>query len=134
MKETGVSAPNTNIGRKAIIVSLVNTDFSGVVLARDSACEVGYYFSTAQLVGVVRQMIMVWVQTVAKEQRRTIIADPVQLNDTMTNLTHHFISFCAETRRHEAVVFDGFNDQHGEAMEVTIKLVRTHLINFNNEP
>ena len=122
-------APTT--AQKVIIVSLYKTNLSAVVQARIGDDDFGHYFSTSQLTETAKQLIDIWVGSLAKKQGRTITPDADQLKDTMTNLTHHFMSFCADSEQHEAVVFDGFNDQNGEAIKITVKLTRSELMNFN---
>ena len=120
-------------GRKAIIVSLVDTNLNAVVLARMGDDDFGHYFSTSQLTDTAKQLIDIWVAHLSNVQGRTIVADSVQYNNTITNLTHHFMNYCADSKQQEAVIFDGFNDQHGAAIGITVKLVRTQIMSFDNE-
>ena len=117
--------------QKAAIVAIDKTTLSAIVLANAGVGEYEHYFSTSELTQAAKYLLNEHVAALSKQQGRRIIADSGQLIDCLTNLTHHFMSFCADSEQMEAVIFDGFNDQHGCAIQITIKLTRTELMMFN---
>jgi hypothetical protein len=40
------------------------------------------------------------------------------------------MSFCGDSERLEVAVFEGFNDQDGNAIQLRVKMVRTELMVF----
>lgn len=120
--------------KKAAIVSIDKTKLTAIVLANAGKSEYEHYFSTSELTQTAKYLINEYVVSLGKEQGRTIVADSAQLSDCMNNLTHHFMSFCADSEQHEAVIFDGFNDQHGAAIQITLKLMRTEIMAFDKSP
>lgn len=116
--------------QKAAIIAIDKSTLSAIVLANAGTNKHEHYFSTSELTQTAKYLLNEHVAELGKKKGRRIVADAAQLTDCLTNLTHHFMSFCADSEQMEAVIFDGFNDQHGCAIKVTLKLTRTELMMF----
>lgn len=117
--------------QKAIVVSIGKTDLSMVVLARAGESKNSHYFSTADLTKAIGLLTNEHLEVLSKQQGRQIVADSSQLTNYYTNLTHHFMSFCANPMEHTTSVFEGFNEQHGSAIILTVTLKRADVMDSN---
>lgn len=121
--------------QKAAIISIFNTNISAVVLATAGEAEFEHYFATSDLVQITKNLVQERVRQLGEEQGRAIIVDKEQFKDFLNNVTHHLMSFSANAKQQEAVVFDGFNEQ-GEgssAIQITLKVKRTELMSFDSD-
>lgn len=120
--------------QKSIVLSIVNTELAAVVLARTDKSNNSHYFPTSDLIQAVKVLTDKHIDILSKRQGRTIVADTSQMRNYYTNLTHYFMGFCANPEKHETSVFDGFNDQYGKAIIITVKLMRADIMNSDATP
>lgn len=116
--------------KKAIIVSLEKTPLSCVVEAKAGTNDYDHVFSSGELCIAAKHLINEHLALLSKQQGRRIVADKAGLIACLDNLSYHFMSFCGDSERFEAAVFEGFNDQNSKAIQIRVKMVRTELMVF----
>lgn len=116
--------------KKAIIVALDKTPLSCVVEAKAGANDYDHVFSSGELCLAAKHLINEHLTQLGRQQGRRIVADKAGMMACLDNLSYHLMSFCGDSERHEAAIFDGFNNQDGKAIQIRVKVTRTELMVF----